>query len=190
MSWIQTFTGVAFDIVTPNAEYVRLEDISHALSMLCRFCGHTREFLSVGEHSVHAASIAQARGHSLQVQRLCLLHDATEAYAADLPRPVKYLPGLRKQYSLVEERLEKAIFERFGLTETAADPVAWDQLKEIDNQLCATEKRSLLLPETVLVPTPRAWGPLPEPVDWELQCWTPAEAKAKFLEKANELGLE
>lgn len=189
MSWIQTFTGVAFDIVTPSSELVRLRDIAHALSMLCRFCGHTREFMSVGEHSVHVASIAQQRQHSLQVQRLCLLHDAPEAYAADLPRPVKYLPGLRKQYALVEGRLEKAIFERFGLTEIAQDHEAWDQLKEIDNQLCATEKKQLLMPESDLVPAARTWGPLPDPIEWELHCWAPAMAEQKFLDKAEELGL-
>src|SRR5487761_1741512 len=42
--WIATFTGRAFWPLDPRPEDVVIEDIAHALSMLCRYGGHCRRF--------------------------------------------------------------------------------------------------------------------------------------------------
>lgn len=47
MTWIQTYTGVKFYPLDPVAEDIRIEDIAHALSMICRFNGHSKQFYSV-----------------------------------------------------------------------------------------------------------------------------------------------
>ena len=55
-----------------------------------------------------------------------LLHDASEAYLVDLPRPLKLLPEFAP-YREAERRLQRAVAVRFGLSEdqpasvTAAD---------------------------------------------------------------------
>ena len=71
----------------PNPDDIRIEDIAHALSNQCRFAGHAREFYSVAEHSVHVSQLCLPE-HALWG----LLHDASEAYLVDLPRPLKLLP--------------------------------------------------------------------------------------------------
>ncbi len=43
-SWIQTYTGKKFYPLNPRSEDINLIDIAHALSMQCRFTGHTKRF--------------------------------------------------------------------------------------------------------------------------------------------------
>ena len=56
-TWIQTYTGRAFDLLDPRPEQIDPLDIAHALSQICRFTGHVREFYSVAQHSVLVACI-------------------------------------------------------------------------------------------------------------------------------------
>jgi len=42
--WIQTASGVEFDLLEPRPEDVRIEDVAHALSNICRYTGHVRQF--------------------------------------------------------------------------------------------------------------------------------------------------
>jgi hypothetical protein len=48
-------------------------------------------------------------------------------------------------------------------------------IKQADLEVLATEKAQIMKPE------PRDWGPLPKPLDLELQCWSPEAAKRRFL---------
>ena len=38
--YIKTYTGKHFEPMNPDPEYICIEDIAHALSMLCRGNGH------------------------------------------------------------------------------------------------------------------------------------------------------
>ena len=97
MSVMNTFSGKKFDPMHMNSEDVSLEDLAHALSLLCRGGGHLKYFYSVGQHSINCMKEARARGWSKRVQLACLLHDASEAYIADIIRPVKvHLPEYYK----------------------------------------------------------------------------------------------
>lgn len=110
MSEIKTFTGVMIDPVKPRPELLRIEDIAHALSMLCRANGHFKSFYSVGQHCINCMREAQARGYSQRVQLACLLHDGSEAYLSDVTRPVKEeLPVYRQ----IEEPLQALIWEKW-----------------------------------------------------------------------------
>ena len=110
MSSIMTRSKIMFDPLAPDPELIRIADIAHALSMLCRANGHFKSFYSVGQHCVNCAREAQARGYSRRVQLGCLLHDASEAYLSDVTRPVKQeLP----QYKLIEEPLQAAIWAKW-----------------------------------------------------------------------------
>src|SRR5438128_12538670 len=81
--WMQTYTGRAFYPLDPRLDDICIEDIAHALSMLCRYGGQCQEFYSVAEHSV-LMSYAVNPQHALWA----LLHDATESYMGDLIRPL------------------------------------------------------------------------------------------------------
>ena len=105
--WIQTYTGGQFWPMDPRAEEIYAEDIAHALSMACRYAGHCLEFYSVAEHSVLLSRVVAP-----EYRLWALLHDASEAYLVDVPRPVK--PFLAN-YRETEDRLMAEVCRRFGL---------------------------------------------------------------------------
>ena len=82
--YLSTYTGKKFYPYDPRPEQICIEDIAHGLSMLCRFAGQCRFFFSVAEHSIAVAHLLPAN-----LKLFGLLHDASEAYLVDLPRPVK-----------------------------------------------------------------------------------------------------
>ena len=110
MSEIMTHSKKMFDPLHPKTELIDIEDIAHALAMLCRANGHFKTFYSVCQHSINCMHEAVARGYSRRVQLGCLLHDASEAYLSDVTRPVKAeLP----QYKLIEEPLQETIWNKW-----------------------------------------------------------------------------
>ena len=48
--FITTYTGQHFEPTNPDPKLIRIEDIAHALSMICRGNGHVKTFWSVGQH--------------------------------------------------------------------------------------------------------------------------------------------
>lgn len=86
---IRTYNGINMDPFNPRHSDIRIDDIAHALAMLCRANGHISHFYSVAQHCLNCEREAQARGMSTRVRLFCLLHDATECYVSDLTRPVK-----------------------------------------------------------------------------------------------------
>ncbi|MBP3621157.1 MAG: phosphohydrolase [Lachnospiraceae bacterium] len=108
--YITTYTKIKFTPLCPVLEDIKIEDIAHSLSMLCRANGHYSSFYSVGAHCINCYEEAVARRESPRVKMACLLHDAVESYISDVTRPVKkHLP----QYQDIEENLSKAIYEKF-----------------------------------------------------------------------------
>jgi len=127
---ILTYTNTLFYPLAPEIDEVKIEDIAHALSQMCRANGHFKIFYSVAQHSIHCAQEAKARGLSKRMQLICLLHDASEAYISDVTRPVKcYLEEYRK----IEEHLQAVIYRKFGIFNLTAEE--YTQLQEIDNAL-------------------------------------------------------
>src|SRR6266498_3226217 len=91
-AWIETFTGRSFTPLNPCASDVSIIDIAHAVSLTPRFSGHTLEFYSVAQHSIHCMEFIQERfsdGLNTRLPLLGLIHDASEAYLCDFARPVK-----------------------------------------------------------------------------------------------------
>lgn len=167
--WMQTYTGRRFYPLDPRPDEIDPADIAHALSMLCRYAGHVDRFYSVAEHCV-LMSEAVAPEHALAA----LLHDATEAYVVDVPRPLKrYLPDYRD----IEDRVWYAIARRFGLELEV--PAA---VKEVDTRILLTE-RDALMPNTRY-----SWaqdGMVPLPVS--IEAWSPGEAEGRYLSRLEEL---
>src|SRR5690349_18842227 len=88
--WIATFTGKRWFLTDPDPADVDIDDIAHALSMICRFGGHTKQFYSVAEHSVRVANAMEIAGCGALACLHGLIHDAPEAYLGDIVRPLKY----------------------------------------------------------------------------------------------------
>jgi uncharacterized protein len=129
-SWIGTYTGKKFYPYDPKPEDVCLEDIAHSLSKQCRFNGHCEILYTVAQHSINCAKLLKELGYDVKYQLYALLHDASEAYLSDLPRPVKeYMP----EYYEVEQKVQDVIWEHFGLSKPTKED--WDIIYFADNQL-------------------------------------------------------
>lgn len=127
---INTYYGHQFDPTTPTPEDLCVEDIAHALSLLCRANGHLRHFYSVAQHCLACQLEAAARGWSPRVQLLCLLHDASEAYIGDLTRPLKRHLAI---FTETEDRLQAQISAALGVAPPNAAEAA--QVKELDDAM-------------------------------------------------------
>lgn len=160
--WMQTATGRVFWPIDPRPEDVCIEDIAHALSQLCRYGGHCRYFYSVAQHSV-LVSRALPDEHKLWG----LLHDASEAYVIDVPRPLKpFLTGYRE----AEDKVMEAIAERYGLSLPMPAEV-----KRIDSAILADEAAQ------IMGKPPRDWNLQEPPLGVEISPWSPELARCEFL---------
>jgi hypothetical protein len=183
--WMQTFTGRRFFPLDPRAEDVDPRDIAHALAHLCRYAGHVDRFYSVAEHCVLLSWWAERHGADELLQLELLLHDATEAYVVDVPRPLKInLPD----YRAVEARVATAIAERFGTLEHAdtVDGQAVDSLevKQLDTRILLDERAALMSR------TRHAWGvDSLEPLGVRIRAWSPRRAERMYLRRLRQLGV-
>lgn len=136
--WIQTYTGRRFYPFESNYEDVYIEDIAHALSLVCRFGGHCKHHYSVAQHSVLVSEHCKYRMHGL-------LHDAEEAYIADVCRPVKRSLRALGITALDDaaSKIMMAVSRRFELEWSVEIK---EDVKTADNVLLATEARDLMLP--------------------------------------------
>ena len=137
--YITTYTGLHFEPTNPKPESIRIEDIAHALSLICRGNGHVKTFWSVGEHCICCAKEAAARGLSRRLVIACLLHDASECYMSDIPRPFKQsLPEYREH----EDALLDMIYTKYLGSPLSEEEQS--QLKTIDDALLWYDLRHLL----------------------------------------------
>lgn len=173
--WIQTFTGKQFWPLKPDANDVDIKDIAHALAMKCRYSGHTQKFYSVAEHSVLIARALLRDGYGPHVAMWGLVHDRSEAYLPDVPRPIKpNLPG----FAQVEAAVDFVTFVYLAVEASSwehggAEPAI---VKEYDTRILLDEK-PVLMPHT-----PADWGLKGEPLGVTIHCWEPTEAKVRFLQ--------
>jgi len=167
-NWMQTVSGRRYYPIDPRPEEVYIEDIAKGLSMMCRYNGQVPFFYSVAEHSV-LVSYCVPKEHALQA----LLHDATEAYIADIIRPVK---AHLTNYKELEERNWFAIADRFGVPREFHPSV-----KQADDAVLLAEK-------AVLMPVDLGrWDVPGEPATVGIHCQSPDVAKWRFLRRFHEL---
>jgi len=173
-NFMQVWTGGVYWPLDPRAEEVFIEDIAHALSMQCRYAGHVEQFYSVGEHSVHVSHIVPPH------LALCgLLHDGTEGYLVDVPRPVKrHLTN----YKEIEQLNWVVIAKRFGLPE-----VMPEEIHRADAAMLATERAALMKPLPEHAAQAWAMGDVQPAAEVTIHGWYPRTAKVMFLRRFEEL---
>lgn len=136
---IATFTGLEFDILAPNIRSVSADDVFQALGNACRYAGQI-EFLSVAEHSIQVMSKLREWGAPRPAWLLGLLHDMTEAYLLDIPRPWKGLVRIGEwSYYEVEHRLMKVMLQALAPSlldlypsNLGGSTPEWEQVKRAD----------------------------------------------------------
>ena len=129
---IRTVSGQYVNVVDPDPATILIEDIAHALAQIPRFGGHLKRQYSVAQHSVACCALAPE-----EFKLEALMHDASEAYLLDMPKPIKVnLPD----YQVIENRMQKIICEKFGL------PFPMSKLvKNIDKDMLEFEWNTLVL---------------------------------------------
>lgn len=151
--WIQSYAhGLAVEPFDLQPDQIEIADIAHALTNLCRYTGHVREFYSVATHSIAVMFLADAQSMSPRVQLWALLHDAGEAYLSDIAAPLKRHP-IFAGYRALEKEIDERIRSRFGCALSESEIAA---VRELDRALLAPEK------ETLLKAPPRPWFPIPQ----------------------------
>lgn len=181
MPFIQTFSGGSFRPLDPDFSAIRIEDIAHALSNICRFGGHCERFYSVAQHSlIVARNVPAVSVEGCPLALWALLHDAAEAYIGDMVRPLKQrLVAVAD----AEENLAMAVRRRFDIpTVQTLDPN--DYVGKADLRALATERRDLLKPTGVDWPCLQGVEPFEEVIGTTL---SPAAAESAFIARFDEL---
>src|SRR5574338_901953 len=169
-AWIQSYSGRRFNPTRPVVDAIVIQDIAHSLSMQCRFSGHVKKFYSVAQHCVLVSYICDSADALWG-----LLHDASEAYLVDIPRPLKH-SGKFNDYLEFEDKMQKAICKRFSLPEIEPDSV-----KKADKILLATEARDLMSP------LHKDWQQPEEPLPFKIDPLPQQEAKDLFVKRFYQL---
>lgn len=168
--WIQTYSGAVFRPLDPNPEILTIEDVVVPLSRMCRYGGHCERFYSVAEHCVLMADYLWRAGFGAGSCLQALMHDASEAFIADIVRPVK---GMLAGYKPAELRLMAALSPRFGF--------AWPMLPEVhhlDAAMIAVERANMKPRPDI---SDAIWGARePAPDGIELRFWDRDVAAANF----------
>jgi hypothetical protein len=154
---IRTVSGVWFNAFKPTIDMVNIEDIAHALSFQCRFGGHLPRFFSVAQHSIFTSLIVPEE-HKLAA----LMHDASEAYLLDIPRPVK---NKLSNYKDIEDGLMTVIAFKYGFQWPLHEDV-----KKADEIMLQKEWNEIMLGK----PT-------------DIEFFSPDHAKKMFIHEFNKL---
>lgn len=145
-----TYQGLKYYPLEPTLDAIDMNDISHALSLNCRFSGQIREHYSIAVHSLNCMyyldmvwsaddimhgetskypvldkglfldqfNITYNEKTKLKLMLHLLMHDASEAYLTDIPKPLKMvLP----EYQRAEKLWEDKIAEKFELPELTSE---------------------------------------------------------------------
>ena len=129
---IRTFSGLYVNPFEMKESNINIVDIAHSLSNQCRFAGHLPKFYSVAQHCVLCCYRAP-KGFKLTA----LLHDASEAYLLDIPRPIKNQMPFYKE---AESRIMELVAVKYGFKYPLSKVI-----HEIDQNMLIFEWENLML---------------------------------------------
>jgi hypothetical protein len=168
-TWIRTFTGGKVYYFEPHKSNIEIEDVAHALSLICRFNGATKEFYSVAQHSVFVCDMIYNDTKDKSLAFTGLMHDSSEAFISDVPSPFKiHFAGYKK----AEKRMEKWLAARFDF-----DFPHGDIVKKYDLIALSTEMRDLMAVTDN--------EHLPRPLDTNINPKGPKQAERMFIARYN-----
>lgn len=186
---MQTVSGAMFCPLEPRPADINIHDIACALGNLCRYGGHLRMFYSVAQHSVYVSQRAEdlmRRGRwdkgtpdlVMQAGWWGLMHDAAEAYLGDVIWPLKRTAEWAF-YGELEERMERAILERFGVE---LDWRVRAAVKWADSEVLLGETRDLIGAAEWAWERVGAEGMVPYPRK-RIEPMAPMRARVLFLDR-------
>lgn len=110
---IESASGRVIDVFNPTEDMFDIHDIATALCKISRFNGNirTKKPYTVGQHSIWVCEqlLLNNSPHAFSG----LMHDVTEAFICDIPKPIKdHLP----EYLALEKHLDSHMSKVFGYT--------------------------------------------------------------------------
>lgn len=134
MSYIETHSGDKFFAISDDLDGINIDDIAKALSHTNRYNGHTDLPYSVAEHCIHVASLLPP-----ELQLIGLLHDASEAYIADIPSPFK---PLIRGYEELEDHIMQRVWKKFDIPLELVEE-RYAEVKHVDLLMLCAEARNV-----------------------------------------------
>lgn len=196
--YIYTRSGRRLNPLDPDPAAIDLHDLAHALALCNRFAGHTAEPVSVAQHSVYVARLAEGSWYAgkwdgptypawprTQLTIQALLHDASEAYLGDVTKWLKATPEFAP-YRAAEDHVQGIIYRRFGVPIEVHPAVEWADRVMVRFEMGRGWPGDELARPGSLCPTrARDYPPLtPEELaavgEWEFWDWR--RAKMEFLQ--------
>lgn len=165
--WFTSYTRRTLYVLDPRPEDICIEDIAHALSLIPRFGGHSREHYSVAVHSWLVAFLVSRKHPELALPGL--LHDATEAYLGDVIKPLKWVLG--DSYRQLEDRWGSVIGEAFGIELAPLHPA----IKQADLVALVTEHPQVFEGEPRPLPIKAKAAPI------HIRTWWRSEAAEQWF---------
>lgn len=156
--WIQTFTGRQFYALDPRPDDIHILDIAAGLRN-ARYSSQSIGVETVAEHCVLMWQVAKTRGCDARARRAVLMHDASEAFLVDVPRPIKRDLA---NYVEIEDVIMRAIAARFDFD--------WPPpaiVKELDSAIIGDER------DQIMAPPPRPWRQPGDPLGVKVECLAP-----------------
>lgn len=197
MTWLQTASGRAFDLMNPDWRQVDfVKDLPDALARIARFTGHIDAGpYSVAQHSVIGADAVYRDTRDRTAAGVFLLHDGHEDVLGDKATPIAEAeaqtaemlsPGagrvVREMQRLMKRRIDIAIYAAAGLGNDGCPERYRRLVHEYDLRMLATERRHLL------GPSPQPWHPSVETVEplrmvGKLTVWPWTKAADEYRER-------
>lgn len=139
--WMRVSSGKYIDLATFGPSDVALFDIVTALSLIKRCNGHhgRLEPLSVLQHSILTADLAEMENVAKPLEYAALVHDAHEAYIGDNTTPNKTLMGIVEPPH-IKRSVRFAIGASYG-------PDMWKAVRRYDYAALEVERKAQWEPE-------------------------------------------
>lgn len=111
--YVETYSGVKFNLSKPNHNDIFDEDIIQSLTQINRFGGHTIIPYTVATHVMLVTDIGRRMGCSANVIRHMYIHDHPEYLVGDSVSPMKRL--LSPLFQNVEDPILHCIYKKYNL---------------------------------------------------------------------------
>jgi hypothetical protein len=112
---ITTWSGHVLDLALPEPHMIYLDDIARGLSQHVRWAGQGDVWLSVAQHSIETLRVVERErpGSDIGIKQATLMHDAHEAYTADMSGGFKLLM-CESDLPIILHQLDTAIERALG----------------------------------------------------------------------------
>ena len=142
LSSIRVHSGSYLSFDNPKPDQFTFADITRGLCREHRFCGQTSSPFTVAMHLLNCLEVAKRDGVDPETMKAVLMHDASEAFLRDIPKPLKVL---LPDYQYIEKAISNVIYEKYGINMT--DPAIKKYVHDVDLEMLINEKHALFVPD-------------------------------------------